>query len=248
MRWMTAFERLRRPGTEGPLVDVWRLRFDDSVRATEADWRILNNEELARARAFRFESDRQRFCCSRIFLRVVLADYLDSMPARLELLVNPQGKPYLTGSGLRFNLSHCAGVALLAVAWEVDVGIDIEMRDAITPREAMRSPWLGEFDDMFKNVLNRPAQAQAGEAFLRHWTRAEAVLKAAGSGWSLPTSATTGIDAPGKDRHAWWMPWRRRQDYQAYGQYHLFDLSDAQTVATLAVDTRLGPPRWRWMT
>lgn len=92
------------------------------------------------------------------------------------------GKPALTGaSPLRFNLTHAGDRAALAVAWEREVGIDLEpiapeldlppfLAVACTPAETARIEALP------------PSERVA--AFLTLWTIKEAYLKAIGAGLS----------------------------------------------------------------
>lgn len=131
-------------------------------------------------------------------LRGVLGCYLDTDPATVELRVAEGGKPMLAapGSPLRFNLSHSAGEALIAVAWEREVGVDIER---IRPR--------GDLLALARRALE-PAEAEAiaampamdrSAAFHAAWTRREAIAKCLGVGLTGPLPegdvAVSGLDA-----------------------------------------------------
>jgi len=71
---------------------------------------------------------RSRWVASRWALRGVLARYLGEDPTMIGLRLGEHGKPELADpeATLRFNLSHSAGRALVAVATGVEVGVDIE--------------------------------------------------------------------------------------------------------------------------
>lgn len=111
----------------------------------------------------------------------------------------------------RISVSHTPGLAMLAVA-PFPVGIDVEAHRSVpvanitgqvlTPRER-------------RTVLAEPDGPARTEAFLRCWTRKEAVLKAVGIGIVAdlttlesrpevpgPTRVTTGTPAPRTD---WWV-------------------------------------------
>lgn len=149
--------------------------------------KILANDERIRASRFRFHTDSDRFIAARSSLRTILARYLRTQPAELNFGHNDFGKPHLTGGqdrlGLRFNLSHSHDKALLAVARNRDLGVDIEFRrdDFATDEVAQRF-----FSRSERNQLGRIAPEQRTEAFFNCWTRKEAYIKARGEGVSFP--------------------------------------------------------------
>ena len=63
-------------------------------------------------------------------LRELLGAYLDAPPEAIALVAGPLGKPELADAALRFNLSHSAGLALVAVARDRAVGVDVERIDS----------------------------------------------------------------------------------------------------------------------
>jgi 4'-phosphopantetheinyl transferase len=119
-------------------------------------------------------------------LRAILAGYLGADPAEIQLTAGRGGKPRLErgsdGGWLRFNLSHTRGRALLAVARDREVGIDVER---IAPGRAI-STIADELFSARESALLRslPLHARTA-AFFRLWTRKEAVLKALGTGLGL---------------------------------------------------------------
>jgi 4'-phosphopantetheinyl transferase len=163
-------------------IHLWRAQLD-SEEWPDAD-RLPADE---RQRAVRLHSRRlrNRWVAARWALRGVLGRYLDTDPATVELRVAGGGKPALAapGSSLRFNLSHSTGEALIAVAWEREVGVDIEQirprgdllalaRRALEPREARAIAAMPAAD--------RPA------AFHAAWARREAIAKCLGVGLTGP--------------------------------------------------------------
>src|SRR5208283_3082224 len=84
---------------------------------------------------------------------------------------------------LDFNVSHTAGLALLAFARGRKIGIDVERirRDFGTAEIAERF-----FSKAERAALRELPQEQRHEAFFRCWTRKEAFIKALGEGLSHP--------------------------------------------------------------
>jgi 4'-phosphopantetheinyl transferase len=119
-------------------------------------------------------------------LRRILARCLKSDPAALHFDYNQYGKPSLAGesataSDLRFNLSHSADLALLAVARGLEVGVDVESIQLETDRLNLARRFFGPGETAA--LLALPPEQQVG-AFYACWTRKEAYLKARGSGLS----------------------------------------------------------------
>ena len=118
-----------------------------SVRATQRTsgvlrWRLIRptlqrlkstlaKNELERAERFIFDQDRNRFIAARGILRDVLGRYLQCAPQTIEFVYGARGKPAISSGSscdpLRFNLSHSHGLALIGLAREREIGIDVEM-------------------------------------------------------------------------------------------------------------------------
>ncbi len=176
---------------------------DLSVAHDGAD-AVLSPDELARAARFRYRRDRVRWTRAREAVRHILAGYLGQPPHDLRFTTSgtPEAMPRPpspiepgTGSGgvrafsakpalandprLRFNLAHAGDRAVLAVAWEREVGIDLEPVDtkldlpplliaACTPSEII-------------GIEALPPD-QRSQGFLACWTAKEAYFKAIGIG------------------------------------------------------------------
>lgn len=155
----------RTPGTE---LHLWSAQLD---RGDWPDAAGLPAAERERAEKIIHAQAQRRWVASRWALRGVLARYLEREPAAIELRVGERGKPMLAdeNASLRFNLSHSAELALIAVAEGPEVGVDVQR--------------LG----------SRPA------GFYASWTRREAVAKCHGVGlWrALPDApvAASNFDA-----------------------------------------------------
>jgi 4'-phosphopantetheinyl transferase len=98
----------------------------------------------------------------------MLGLYLEREPAAVELRFGSRGKPMLAASNapLRFNLSHSGGLALIAVAGEREVGVDVQ------------------------SIGARPAE------FYADWARREAIAKCHGTGlWAPAPDAPVAVAA-----------------------------------------------------
>ena len=148
--------------------------------------RTLSSEEAVRAARFHLAADRRRFIAGRGLLRGLLGTTLNRPPGHLVFDYGPHGKPILTGddSHLRFNFSRSGDIALVALAFGRDVGVDIERIRPDLDAASLAAHILpaAEADA----VLALPPDAQP-DAFFRAWVRREAYLKALGVGFSAPT-------------------------------------------------------------
>ena len=114
-------------------------------------------------------------------LRRVLARYLGEDPADLALSAGDHGKPALAGPRPRlgFNLSHSGEIALIAVAGEREVGVDIERAD--DKRDVLRLAEVG-LDPEEAAAVRAASPAARAAAFYAAWVRKEAVAKCLGVG------------------------------------------------------------------
>jgi hypothetical protein len=150
-------------------VHVWRIRLVRPAEVVARLGRTLAPEERAKAARFRFEKDRDQYTVGRGTLRAILGRYLEIEPARLEFRSEAYGKPALgvgggQGEGLRFNLAHSHGLALLAVArrrrsalafdgWTaIEAEAFLAMLDRLLPRPDV-PPW---------DALTWPPKVHAG--------------------------------------------------------------------------------------
>jgi 4'-phosphopantetheinyl transferase len=142
-------------------VHSWCVGLDVPPDTCAALHATLTCDELSRSARLRFERDRRRFIVAHGVLRKLLGSYLGICPGELRFVRKEFGKPRLSPAfdgRLRFNLSHSADVALIAVARDAEVGVDVERIRAL------------------------PELADDPQAFLDGWTRNEAYVKATGLG------------------------------------------------------------------
>jgi 4'-phosphopantetheinyl transferase len=164
---------------------VWLVSLDvPSARRAELEG-TLSPDERERADRYRSGGARERFVVARGTLREVLGEYCGLAPERLRFSYQcacgregcepSQRKPRLDPEDLRFNVSHTDGLAVIAVARDAEVGIDIERVRPDTDVEAIAERILG-------HALRELPEAERPGAFYRDWTRREARGKARGDG------------------------------------------------------------------
>jgi 4'-phosphopantetheinyl transferase len=145
-------------------IHVWRVPLDAAqvIEPTAG--------EAARAARFATPELQRRYLRAHGALRAILGGMTD---ARLDFAVTEMGKPFLPAvPHLKFNLSHSHEMALVGVALEVEVGVDVEW---IRP--------MAEYQTLAERFFPPSQAAVADEAdFFRRWTRIEAALKARGVG------------------------------------------------------------------
>ncbi len=155
--------------------------------ATEAEypqyWRILDPIEQQQAFAIKNELRRRRYVGVHARLRMLLGNVVNTAPEHLSLGTAEHGKPYLVDyPELSFNLSHSADKMAVAIAYNCDLGIDIE-------QYKIRQNLAGLVDKCFaeeeKRYWQRLPEAEQMQAFYRFWTRKEAFVKATGKGIAL---------------------------------------------------------------
>jgi 4'-phosphopantetheinyl transferase len=168
-----------------PPADEVHVHVLDISRAPEGVGALLPGSDLRRA-----ELQGARWANARAGLRRALAQYLDEDPAALE--IKDEGKPRLEPpSPLRFNLSHSGDLAVISVATEREVGVDVER---IEPdRDVQR---------LAKRMFLAAEQAAVRESddplrdYHRYWVAKEAFAKATGKGLASMRSFEVSLDGP----------------------------------------------------
>jgi 4'-phosphopantetheinyl transferase len=164
------------------------ILFSDLKRDTSDLARLeyyLAADERARAEHLRSGQVRNRFVAGRGFLREALSIYMGVRPEEIRFSIGDYGKPNLAGEAgfehLSFNLSHSADLAILAIAGDREVGIDLEkISEGLQFNEMARIFFSHrELEEFF----TLPADEQLA-AFYRCWTRKEAYMKGCGRGFS----------------------------------------------------------------
>jgi 4'-phosphopantetheinyl transferase len=152
--------------------DVWVVPLD-----AEAHWLPPTSAEQERAARFVTVPLRQRYLRSHAALRAILGTYTE---APLDFALAEHGKPYLPAvPDLHFNLSHSHWMAVVAVARDIEIGVDIERFRPLPECMAIAERFFPPSEAAA--LADVPPAARERE-FFRRWTRIEARLKALGIG------------------------------------------------------------------
>lgn len=130
---------------------------------------------VERAERYRCAKSRQNLVASQVALRQTL-NLLNEKESSLRVCDN--GRPFLEGSELQFNLSHSEHRAVIAMARDVNLweslGVDVEWTSRKVERDALSKRFFTPEEHRFT--------LGSEENFFRIWTRKEAVLKSNGIG------------------------------------------------------------------
>ena len=168
-------------------VQVWQAFLDQAELEFEYLQSLLSPDERERADRFHFDRDRRRFTVGRGILRLVLSNYLETLPQDIQFQYGTHGKPAicaaLNPAGFCFNVSHSEDLALYAIAQQRSVGIDVEL---IRPLADLELCAEQVFSVQERAAFDALPYSQKLTAFFNAWTQKEAYVKANGAGLSLP--------------------------------------------------------------
>jgi 4'-phosphopantetheinyl transferase len=124
-------------------------------------------------------------------MRYILGNYMGIPGNELMFTLGEKGKPAVNQnkSEIEFNLTHCEGVALLAVTKSTPVGIDLEY---IRSKPLLLKIAQRTFTDEVYNELKQLQSGKLGAAFFHHWTEFEARTKCVGDGVFSTTNRING--------------------------------------------------------
>jgi 4'-phosphopantetheinyl transferase len=159
--------------------------------------RLLDENERRRALRLRQETHRARWVVAHAIQRVELAAFLGCHPERVRYQHSPEGRPSLlpapTGHNYPdFNISHSDDLLLMGISVCGRIGVDVEAwaPASVPDREPL---WETLSEDEAQWVA---AQHDPYAAFVRLWTRKEAIVKAVGFGLPNELTAINALSAP----------------------------------------------------
>jgi len=182
--WLSPVET---PALPDDAVHVWRALLEVDPSTLRHLKSTLAQNELERAKRFIFDPDRNHFIAARGILRDVLGRYLQCAPQTIDFVYGARGKPAILSGGSRhplcFNLSHSHGLAVIGIAREREIGIDVEMIRSEFASDDIAKRYFSakEIDE-----LSRLPTELRTEGFFLCWTRKEAYIKAKGDGLHIP--------------------------------------------------------------
>ncbi len=117
---------------------------------------------------------------------MILGQYLGVSPGHVEMAIATNGKPRLAPAPnllpLCFNLSHSEDLALVGVALDRQIGVDVEHWRPLVDAESIVGRYFAPGERLCWQAL---PEHERLPAFFRGWTRKEAYLKARGVGLSV---------------------------------------------------------------
>ncbi|WP_315833210.1 4'-phosphopantetheinyl transferase family protein [Bradyrhizobium prioriisuperbiae] len=149
----------------------------------------LGSDEFERLLKFVHEEDRRSYAAAHGGARRLLARILQRPPEALRFSTTAHGKPVLSPPvpALDFSISHARGVVAVAVA-QHPVGVDVEPLRAFDGMDGMSDLVLSPQEQANLRSASAPLRPRL---FLRYWTLKEALLKAAGAGFSIAPNLIT---------------------------------------------------------
>ncbi len=148
------------------------INFDKNI-----DLSLLNNDEQQKANSFINHHDKARFVQTRIALKQLIANHLQQDEKTINFDYNKFGKPFLTDNPLYCNVSHSHDTALITIAKNYHVGIDIEVASKVD-----------NLQSELKNLVYAQNDDMQQLSFAQTWVIKEAIVKAIGTG--LQTAMT----------------------------------------------------------
>lgn len=206
------------------LYGAWTTELEDSALFAKR-YRQISPERQRKIDRLRFAEDKRRSLAAALLLQHGLreAGITDDT-----LDYGENGKPFLRGNPLYFNLSH-AGQRVLCAISDREVGCDVEQVTPVTMAVAQRFFCPTEYAALMAQT--DPAVRQA--LFFRLWTLKESFLKITGLGLRLPMNSVQLVLSD---------PIRIQQtvdDRQYY--FREYDLADGYRCAVCSLSPDFGP-------
>ncbi|MFI6225931.1 4'-phosphopantetheinyl transferase family protein [Micromonospora echinospora] len=195
---MSGARRAAGPGpgpTSSDEVVVWYFRTDEADTDVDGLVAVLDDEERGRADAMRHPTDRRDFVVAHGVSRLILGRQLDLPPAGVRWRPDRSGRPELTGTGgrVQVSLSHSDRLAALALTGYRRVGVDVQ-RLATGDPTGLAARFFPAAEAGLVAGQSRADRRSA--VFTRLWARKEACVKVTGSplveGLALPVRGRAG--------------------------------------------------------
>ena len=164
------------PDLNDDSIHIWGVHVPDMLDQLDALHAVLSAGEQQKAARFYRNADRQSSIAARGALRILLSGYTGKTAGEIEFSYSENGKPYVVGLAMDFNVSHSGDWVVLAFGRDRNIGVDVEKIKRNMDVDAIASRYFApEEIALIKNAEDRHA------LFFQLWARKEAYVKACGS-------------------------------------------------------------------
>ncbi len=159
------------------VIHIWGVHVPDVLARLDALQAVLCEKEQQKAARFHRECDCHSSIAARGALRLLLSAYSGTPAGKIKFQYLENGKPYVAGTEIGFNVSHSGDWVVLAFGHNRNIGVDVEKirRDMDVMSIASRYFTAEEAQRI-------EASDDVHALFFHHWARKEAYVKALGSG------------------------------------------------------------------
>jgi 4'-phosphopantetheinyl transferase len=181
-------------------VGVWIVTLPEADAPWAEAWSVISQDERERANRLVRDEDRAVWINTRAVLRGLLAGHFSIEPQAIVFGEGPHGKLELSepasSERLDFSVSHSGAVAVITVARDRRVGVDVERIQPDLSWEPISKKLFSAADVAL--IEDRPP-AERRLAFFECWVRKESYLKGLGvglrralDGFSVPMGIAAG--------------------------------------------------------
>lgn len=162
-----------------------------------AFWECLSDNEQKQANKYCTKILTDRYIISHALLRYILGYYTKQSPQEIKYATNKYGKPFLQDSNIKFNMSHSKSIVSYIIAYDNNVGIDIEFNDNNLDVMELSKLVLTTKEHILLESLKYDKQRKI---FYNLWTKKEALVKAIGEGLSYPINTIETLSTVSGDK------------------------------------------------
>ena len=141
---------------------------------------IVSEDRRKRIERYRFDKDKMRCLIAEMLLRYALAMQYGIDSTGIDIRYEKNGKPFLVGCNVRFNLSHSGDWVVCALG-DSEIGIDVEEVRTIDFSVVYR-----RFSESEIHFLDSITGDDKPEKFYKMWTLKESYVKYNGLGLRCP--------------------------------------------------------------
>jgi 4'-phosphopantetheinyl transferase len=165
----------------GEAIKIWCFVHNNIPLNPFAYSKILDQNELSKARNYISPKDKFRYINDRVNIKKILSNYNGTKPSDVKISYNENGKPFQASSNIEFNISHSWNLSVYAFSTRSKIGIDLEEIREIPNLDLLIKHF---FTKKETKHVNKFKKWEKTKAFLQIWTEKEAICKMLGIGVS----------------------------------------------------------------